>query len=178
MRRREAKGVEGSGLSGTGSAPRSPSHDAPAVMSRRQALGRFSKGAVAAGVAAWVTPEILLAMPTAAGALSAPPTSPGGGGGGSNPPGSGSITGGGSGGAVTPVIPGNTSSAASKAASPSTAAGSGGTLPFTGFDAERAAEIAGGLIAGGWALTRWASREPKVAPADGGELPGDQSPHR
>jgi hypothetical protein len=36
-------------------------------------VGRVSKGALAAGVVAWVTPEILIARPTAAGAMSAPP---------------------------------------------------------------------------------------------------------
>lgn len=165
MTRREAKAVE-------------PHEGGSSVMSRRQALGRFSKGAVAAGVAAWVAPEILVATPSAAGALSAPPTSPGGGGGGPITPGSGSITGGGGSGApFTPVVAGSGGNVAASTpkASPSTAAAhSAGTLPFTGFDAEHAAEIAGGLIAGGWALTRWASRKPNVAPADGGGSSGDQ----
>jgi hypothetical protein len=36
-------------------------------------MGRLGKGAVAAGVVAWVTPEILIATPTTAGAISQPP---------------------------------------------------------------------------------------------------------
>ncbi len=45
----------------------------PAALSRRQLMGRMGKGVVAAGVVAWVTPEILIATPTAAGATSGPP---------------------------------------------------------------------------------------------------------
>jgi hypothetical protein len=42
-------------------------------MSRRQMVGRVGRGAVAAGVAAWVVPEILIATPNTADAMSAPP---------------------------------------------------------------------------------------------------------
>jgi len=137
-------------------------------------MGRFSKGAVVAGVAAWVTPEILIATPTAAGALSAPPG--GGSGNPGTPPGSGSTTGGGgsgsnpissgSGGATIDASSGQAGQVAgtSSPAGPATAA-SGGSLPFTGFSALRDAEIGGALVLGGWALTRWASNTPRPAPA-------------
>jgi hypothetical protein len=42
----------------------------PARLSRRDVIGRFSKGAVVAGASLWVIPEIVIARPTAAGALS------------------------------------------------------------------------------------------------------------
>jgi len=113
------------------------------LMSRRQALGRVSKGAIAAGVVAWVTPEILIATPTAAAAdaLSPPPTSTGG--------------------SSTPT--------AAVTATPATSSPSSGSLAFTGLDALRGAEIGTGLVAGGWILKRWASRNPKPASASRGE---------
>ncbi|HLI74896.1 MAG TPA: hypothetical protein VKU86_13540 [Acidimicrobiales bacterium] len=52
--------VAGGGLASAGAAP----------FSRRHLMGRFGKGAVAVGVVAWITPEILIATPTAAGAVS------------------------------------------------------------------------------------------------------------
>ncbi|HEY1828970.1 MAG TPA: hypothetical protein VGG38_01875 [Acidimicrobiales bacterium] len=47
------------------------------------------------------------------------------------------------------------------------------TLAFTGFNALRDVEIGGVMIAGGWALSRWASRS--VTPAVEG-LDAEQPP--
>ena len=44
---------------------------------------------------------------------------------------------------------------------PATASGS--SLAFTGMDILRDAEIGAALIAGGWAIHRWASRKPTPA---------------
>lgn len=55
--------------------------------------------------------------------------------------------------------------------SPATSSASGGGLPFTGFDAVHDAEIGTAMIAGGWALKRWASRRavrPAHATSSGG----------
>jgi hypothetical protein len=44
-----------------------------------------------------------------------------------------------------------------------TAPGGSGTLAFTGVDIKRDAELGAALIAGGWAMSHWASRKPKLA---------------
>jgi hypothetical protein len=136
-------------------------------VTRRQALGRMSALA-SAGAAAWVAPQILMAKPAAGASLSAPPT------GGSGPTGGGTTT---SSGSTTPIEP---VTLASTPSTGSTSVGSGdtgtgtgvgtpaassdiSTLANTGFDLERDAAIGAGLIAGGWALQRWASRRPKLA---------------
>jgi hypothetical protein len=149
------------------------------VLSRRQAIGKVSKGAAAIGVAAWVAPEILVARPTVAGAMS-------------NPPGGGSTAGGGpganggqqagptssGGGPGTPSASLAQSSGAAgppggAGASPTTAgSASSGTLPFTGFNAVQDAEIGAGMIACGWILKRWASRK-TAAVSEGTEGVGD-----
>src|SRR5579872_3284354 len=50
-----------------------PQPEAGSRMSRRQMVGRVGRGAVAAGLVAWVAPEILFATPNTADAMSAPP---------------------------------------------------------------------------------------------------------
>lgn len=169
------------------------------VLTRRQAMGRVTKGAAALGLAAWVTPEILVATPQPAGALSPPPggsspggqptTSPGGpGSGGPGPtgPGGSGTTGAGSPGSgsagATATIgasgslgtsdPG-TSAAVGASASPRLQAAAGGSLPFTGFDAVRDAEIGGAMVVGGWLLHRWASHG---GGADGATTPQQAGP--
>jgi hypothetical protein len=153
-------GVEGSpGRGSTGSArPR---------ISRRQMLGRISSGA-AVGAAAWVVPEILTAKPAAGATMSgAPNTNPSGGG--------------------TATSPSSASTASQPVTTPAAAAptSSGGTgtpaaLAMTGLNIKRDAEIGATLVAGGWAMQRWASRTPKVAGAEAGEVheagsPGDSA---
>lgn len=152
------------------------------VLTRRQAMGRVTKGAAALGLAAWVTPEILVATPQPAGALSPPPggsspggqptTSPGGSGPGApgptGPGGSGTTGTGaaGSGAGATATVGASGSLGASgpgtaatvgASASPRLQAAAGGSLPFTGFDAVRDVEIGGAMVVGGWLLHRWAS---------------------
>lgn len=73
MRRLQRPDPTGTGVD-HGSAPAA----GRGAITRRQAIGKVSKGAAMVGVAAWITPEILMATPSAAGALSPPP---GGGGG-------------------------------------------------------------------------------------------------
>jgi hypothetical protein len=161
-------------------------------LSRRQALGRISRGALIAGTSAWVVPEILIARPTAAGALSSPgivnPVNPGDPGdpGGSGTPGGGSPVGivtatgapstaasggvGAGGGASSQggsdgggvAYPPSTKG---KSAGAPSGSGDNGVLAFTGFDALRDAELGASMIVGGWALTRWASKSSnEVAP--------------
>ena len=129
-------------------------------LSRRALLRRAGRGAVV-GVAAWVVPEIVVASPAGAQPLSAPPTGggggspPGSGPGGSPPPGSQGATGGP--GATAPA------GAVTEAAGPQT--GAGGALAFTGTDAEALLGAGVTLVAGGWAIHRWASRrEPSAEP--------------
>jgi hypothetical protein len=150
------------------------------VLSRRQALGKVSKGAAAVGVAAWVMPEILVARPTVAGAMSNPPSggSAAGGGPGANGGQQAGPTSSG-GGAGTPSATVAQSSGAAGApggagaASPTTAgSASSGTLPFTGLNAIQDAEIGVGMIACGWILKRWASRTTAAA-SEGTEGVGD-----
>jgi hypothetical protein len=145
-------------------------------LTRRQALGRMSALATA-GAAAWVAPQILTAKPAAGAALSSSPTTPGSPGStgstGSGPTGSGSTTSG-------ATTSGSTSSPATNAslATNTSGSGSGGsnepatlasadevgsTLASTGANLERDAAIGAALVAGGWALHRWASRSPQVA---------------
>jgi hypothetical protein len=116
-------------------------------------MGRMSAVATA-GAAAWVVPEILLAKPSAGATMSGNP-SPGGTTGvstspstGGSPGASGSAGGSGSGGVTTAADNG-----------PS------GSLANTGIDIQRDAEIGAALIAGGWAMQRWASRALKPAAA-------------
>ena len=139
-------------------------------------MRRVGKGAVAAGVVAWVTPEILIATPTSAGAMSSPPNNQNG------PPqssGGGGSAGGSNGqsGSTQPQVAasGNSGSAAPVSAG-AQGAGSGGSLPFTGLDLEAEAAAAGALIGGGWLLTRWAARkrnrDPGIEHAGGEARPG------
>jgi len=134
----------------------------PTAFSRRQALQRFGQGVAGGavvGTAAWLTPELLIGRPTAAGASSAAP----GGGGGS--------TGGTSGGTINGAAPGGTGEVGPSAGSdaPPVAAqpgGNGPQLAFTGLNVERAVEAATGLLVGGWILTRWSSGRASAAAED------------
>lgn len=141
-------------------------------ISRRQALGRMSALATA-GAAAWVAPEILTARPAAGAALSAPPAGSSGGATGSTgsgPTTSGSTTSGSTGTPITSAsstnatgVNGSGSGGSSEPATFAVLDEVGGTLASTGADLERDAAIGAALVAGGWALHRWASRSPKVA---------------
>ena len=147
-------------------------------ISRRQALGRMSALATA-GAAAWVAPEIITAKPAAGASTSSPP-------GGSSPTGSGTTgtTGSGPTAGSGPTTSGATTSGPTSSpltnaslTTDTSGSGSGSTNPgslvaadqsasplaFTGANLERDAAIGAALVAGGWALHRWASRSPKVA---------------
>jgi hypothetical protein len=119
-------------------------------------MGRMSAVATA-GAAAWVVPEILLAKPAAGATMSGNPN-PGGTTGVSTSPSTGGS-------------PGASGSAGASGASGSggvtTAADTGpsGSLANTGVDIQRDAEVGAALIAGGWAMQRWASRAVKPAAA-------------
>jgi hypothetical protein len=138
-------------------------------LTRRQALGRMSAVATA-GAAAWVAPQILTAKPAAGAALSASPTPPGSSGStGSGPSGSGATTSGStsSGSTSSPVTNADlaTNTSGSGSTEPATLASEdevGSTLASTGANLERDAAIGAALVAGGWALHRWASRSPQV----------------
>lgn len=128
------------------------------TFSRRQALGGLSVVAASVGAGAWVIPEILTAKPAAGATMSAPSTS--GGSGGGNGGGNGQGVGGGNsqGSPNGPV-----SSPSTLAATTSAQTSPGSTLALTGVDIQRDAELGAALIAGGWAIHRWASRTPKLA---------------
>jgi hypothetical protein len=151
--------------------------DQPSPLSRRQALQRLGQGVAGGAVvgAAWLTPEILIGRPTAAGAASAAPGggSGGGGGGASNATGNAGGTQGAGGGA-----PSQTASPAGSPDSPpasQSGSGSGGQLAFTGLNMERVLEAGAGLLVGGWALTRWSGgRDGDAA----GEEPTGEDPAR
>ncbi|HEY3843593.1 MAG TPA: hypothetical protein VGL48_10120 [Acidimicrobiales bacterium] len=147
----------------------------PTALSRRQALQRFGQGVAGGavvGTAAWLTPELLIGRPTAAGASSA---APGGGGGSTGGPSGGTITGAAPGGSATTstssdgtgttgqVGPSAGSDAPPVAAQPG---GNGPQLAFTGLNVERAVEAATGLLVGGWILTRWSSDRASDAAED------------
>ena len=112
-------------------------------MTRRTLLSGVSTG-VAAGAAAWIAPEIFISKPAAGAALSDLPPATGG----------GIVTGPGS----TPIAP----------SEPKTGTSSGvlSALATTGLDLERDAEVGAALVAGGWAMQHWASRQ--QAPATHG----------
>jgi hypothetical protein len=129
-------------------------------LSRRQAMGRMSAVATA-GAVAWVVPEILTAKPAAGAALS---NAVGAGGGGSAGVSTSASTGGtgasvGASGTVGTNGPeGVTTAADTTAATPT-------SLAFTGLNIQRDAEVGAALVAGGWAMQHWASRNPKPAAA-------------
>ena len=149
-------------------------------ISRRQAIGRMSALATA-GVAAWVVPEILTAKPAAGAAMS----SPGSGGttGSGGAPGGTTESGGTPGSGVTspaanppssPTIEATTAASTVQPSGPTSgvttaaATQSSGSLAYSGLNIERDAEIGAALIAGGWAMHHWASRnqeEPERPPA-------------
>jgi hypothetical protein len=155
--------------------------DEPSSLSRRQALQRLGQG-VAGGAlvgATWLTPEILIGRPTAAGASSAAPRAAGdgdpaaSGGGTSNSTGNAGGTQGAAG-----ATPSQTASPAGSPDPPPAAqsgGGSGGQLAFTGLNVERVLEAGAGLLVGGWALTRWSGgRDGDAA----GEEPTGEDPAR
>ena len=131
----------------------------PDHLSRRALLRRAGHGAVVAGLAVWAVPEVVVASPAGAQPLSGQPT---GGGGGSDP---GSDSGGGS----PPGTSGKTGSSPSATGStgagsagivPATASGTGGgSRAFTEVDADALLGAGATLVAGGWMIHRWASRQ-------------------
>ncbi|HXX91452.1 MAG TPA: hypothetical protein VEI83_14630 [Acidimicrobiales bacterium] len=133
------------------------------TMNRRQAVQRIGTRAVAASVAAWVVPEILVGTPTAAGALSG-----GGGGGGGGSGGGGGGGSGGGGGATTASGGGSTTGATVKTAAATTPS-TGPQLAYTGANVQRDVDVATGLVVGGWLLRRWgkAIEARRPDPADG-----------
>lgn len=118
-------------------------------MSRRSMLGRVGKGAVAAGLAAWAVPEILVATPAGASGLSGEPTAPGSGSGGMTNTGGPGASG------------GTSASGASSPGGPAAAGSSSGGSPlaFTGSDVETMLGAGAALVSGGWVISRWASRQ-------------------
>jgi hypothetical protein len=123
-------------------------------------LGRISSGA-AVGAAAWVVPEILTAKPAAGATMSG---TPGGGGGTTTSP--SGTTGGTPAAAAQPTT--NPSAAAPTSTPSSTSTGAPAALAMTGLNIKRDAEVGAALVAGGWAMQRWASRTPTVAGAEAG----------
>jgi hypothetical protein len=123
-----------------------------------------------AASASWVVPEILTAQPAQGATLSAPTPTPATGAG--TGPGSGS----GSGTGVS-TSPSTTGGAQSQPTTSPTAHESAqgvpatsGALANTGDGLERDIEVGLALVAGGWVLKRWVSRQqssPKQDPAGG-----------
>jgi hypothetical protein len=107
-----------------------------ARITRRALLGGVSTG-VAAGAAAWIAPEIFITKPAAGATLSFLPPATGG----------GVVTGPGAS-LTTPSEP-----------TAGTSSGVLSALATTGLDLERDAEVGAALVAGGWAMQRWASRQ-------------------
>jgi hypothetical protein len=147
----------------------------PDQLSRRALLRRAGQGAVVAGLAAWVVPEIVVASPAGAQPLSAPPggssggpaPGPGGGGTGPSTAGAGSPTGpetGGQGPGTSPSGVSTPSATGAVAGGPAAAgaAGGHGSLAFTGFDPATLLGVGGTLVAGGWTINRWASRHERL----------------
>jgi hypothetical protein len=136
-------------------------------------LGRVSTGA-AVGAAAWVVPEILTAKPAAGASLSGGGGGDGGGGGG----------GGGSGGGGVSTSPTTTGSGNTPPTGATNDGGIGATpvatssgLALTGVDVKRDAEVGAAMVAGGWAMHKWASRVPKAAGAGAGAGAGARADH-
>ena len=134
---------EPTGRSGSGPQGHQEGGSSAARLTRRALLGGVSTG-VAAGAAAWIAPEIFITKPAAGAALSDLPPATGG----------GIVTSPGS----TPIAP----------SEPKTGTSSGilSDLATTGLDLERDAEVGAALVAGGWAMQHWASRQ--QAPATHG----------
>jgi len=127
---------EPTGLSGSGAQGDSEGGSSAARMTRRALLGGVSTG-VAAGAAAWIAPEIFITKPAAGATLSVLPPATG----------EGVVTGPGSS-STTPSTP-----------TAGTSSGVLSALASTGLDLERDAEVGAALVAGGWAMQRWASRQ-------------------
>ena len=120
---------EPTGRSGSGAQGHQEGGSSAARLTRRALLGGVSTG-VAAGAAAWIAPEIFITKPAAGATLSVLPPATGGGVGlGSSLP-------------EPPARPGVLSA-----------------LATTGLDLQRDAELGAALVAGGWAMQRWASRQ-------------------
>lgn len=137
--------------SGTDSDPQGGS-SAPR-MTRRALLSGVSTG-VAAGAVAWIAPEIFITKPAAGATLSV------------LPPGTeaGVVT---PGPDALPTTPAKTTAG--------TGSGVLSALASTGLDLQRDAEVGAALVAGGWAMQRWASRQ-APAPQPAPEAPEAGSP--
>ncbi len=120
------------------------SRTGPLRLSRRQVMGQISV-VTAAGAVAWAVPEILTARPAAGAALS-------------SPLGDGVSIGG-----STDRLATNGPEAATATVHASPAAATADPLAFTGLNVQRDAEVGAALVAGGWAMQHWASREAKPA---------------
>lgn len=148
----EPSGQRGSGTDsdpqGGSSAPR---------MTRRALLSGVSTG-VAAGAVAWIAPEIFITKPAAGATLSV------------LPPGTEA-------GVVTPGPDALPTTPAKTTAATTAGTGSGvlSALASTGLDLQRDAEVGAALVAGGWAMQRWASRQ-APAPQPAPEAPEAGSP--
>ena len=159
----------------------------PRALSRRQLMGRLGKGVVVAGVAAWVTPEILIATPAGAWTSSGEPqcqdkdgdgddcdpdqSNPDNGDGGDNngdPNGDNRGNNGDQNGpqrdsnagsnSVTPPQYSASGSGSSLGPTLASAQGNGGgSLPLTGSNLAADAAVGSTLVGGGWLLTRWAA---------------------
>ena len=134
----------------------------PPRISRRQAMGRMSAVATA-GAAAWVVPEILMAKPAAGATMSGNPN-PGGSTGVSTSPSTGGSPGA-SGSAGASGAVGTNGASGSGGVTTAADTGPSGLLANTGVDIQRDAAVGAALIAGGWAMQRWASRAAKPAAA-------------
>lgn len=124
---------EPTGLSGSGAQGDQEGGSSGVRMTRRALLGGVSTG-VAAGAAAWIAPEIFITKPAAGATLSVVPPATGGG-----------------------VVTGPGSSLTSPTAG--TSSGVLSALATTGLDLNRDAAVGAALVAGGWAMQRWASRQ-------------------
>jgi hypothetical protein len=131
-------------------------------ISRRDALGQISAGA-AIGAVAWVAPEILTAKPAPGATLSGMPAT-----------GPSTFT--------SPTSTGSNPATASATttATPPTTPSTASSLAMTGMNLQRDAEIGAIMVAGGWAMHKWASRVPhdatESAPAgDNAGSPGERT---
>ncbi len=115
-------------------------------LTRRALLGGVSTG-VAAGAAAWIAPEIFITKPAAGASLSVLPVATDGGV------------------ATAPVSSPTTPSSPTAGTSDGTSSGVLSALASTGLDLQRDAEVGAALVAAGWAMQRWASRQQRISHA-------------
>jgi hypothetical protein len=118
----------------------------PAARITRRALLGGASTAMAAAAAAWIAPEIFIAKPAAGATLSGVSPATGGEvatGAGSTSPGSFPTT------ASEPTV----------GIKSETSSGVLSGLANTGLNLERGAQLGAALVAGGWAMQHWASRQ-------------------